>query len=228
MPLPDHITGPAGPLQIIAEGFETAADTGVAVVCHPHPLHGGTMTNKVVTTTAKALRDLGMGTLRFNFRGVGESAGQYDHGNGETEDLLAVIDWVRQDIAGPVWLAGFSFGAYVALRAVSRRPIDRLITIAPPVNLYDFNTIAPVPCPWLLIQGDADQVVPCEDVKHWVKSLSHPPTTIYFKGVEHFFHRRLVELRKTLVTALRPALQQPERVKQPNAAPYRLKPPPHR
>ena len=207
MSLPNHIEGPAGPLQISAEGFDTAITPGVAVVCHPNPLHGGTMTNKVVVTTAKALRDLGFGTVRFNFRGVGESAGQYDQGNGETSDLLAVIDWATQNFGGPVWLAGFSFGAYVALRSASQRHIDRLVTIAPPVNLYDAAAIKAITCPWLLIQGDQDQVVPHEQVVAWVKHLDRPPRTIYFKGVDHFFHGRLVALRETLVTALKPAVE---------------------
>lgn len=206
MSLSNHITGPTGRLQISIEGVDDGHRSGTAIVCHPHPLHGGTMANKVVTTTAKALRDLGLSTIRFNFRGVGESQGQYDHGNGETDDLLAVIDWADTHIGGTLWLAGFSFGAYVALRAVSQRPIDRLITLAPPVNLYDFSTLAPVPCPWLLIQGDADQVVPHSEVKTWVRGLNRPPRTIYFKGVEHFFHGRLVQLRDTLVTALKPAV----------------------
>ncbi len=203
------IDGPAGSLEILCEGFHSESPPkAIAVVCHPHPLHGGTMTNKVVHYLARSLRDLELATVRFNFRGVGKSAGEYAHAEGETDDLLAIIDWVQARYPHtPIWLAGFSFGAYVALRGVSQRPIERLITIAPAVHLYDFSTLTLPECPWLLIQGDADEVVPPEEVVNWVNELERKPRTVYLKGVGHFFHGKLTLLREVLITALGPAAQ---------------------
>lgn len=201
------ITGPAGQLEMLCEGFSPdSAPKAITVVCHPHPLHGGTMTNKVVHYLARSLRDLGLATIRFNFRGVGNSSGKHAQAIGETDDLLAVIDWVQEHYPDtPLWLAGFSFGAYVALRGVSQRPIERLITIAPAVHLYDFSTLNLPECPWLLIQGNADEVVPPAEVVSWIKGLDRKPRTIYLKGVGHFFHGKLTLLREVLVTALGPA-----------------------
>ena len=207
--LPTTLPGPAGQLEIMAQGFDQATIKGIAVVCHPHPLHGGTMTNKVVHFIARSLNELGFAVLRFNFRGVGRSEGSFADGIGETEDLLAVIDWIEARYPGvPLWLAGFSFGAYVALRAVSQRPIQRLITVAPAVHLYDFSKITLPTCPWLLIQGDADEVVPHERVVAWVKGLERRPRTVYLKGVGHFFHGKLTLLREVLLGALGPAADQ--------------------
>jgi alpha/beta superfamily hydrolase len=167
-----------------------------AVILHPHPLHGGTMQNKVVHTLARAFGELGVASVRFNFRGVGASAGGFAHGAGETEDALAVIEWVRAQRPGAaVWLAGFSFGAYVALRAAAPAQVSGLITVAPAVNLYDFSALAPPPCPWLLIQGEADEVVPVEAVRAWLSAIAPRPQTLFLPGAGHFFHGRLNDLK---------------------------------
>ncbi|ALP54459.1 hypothetical protein Tel_15605 [Candidatus Tenderia electrophaga] len=199
---PLFIDGPAGALEALAENFDHL-DNGVLVVCHPHPQHGGTMNNKVVHTLSRAGHELGLATLRFNYRGVGKSGGSYAEGEGETDDLLAVIDWLDETAQPPtVWLAGFSFGAYVAMRASSQRPVDQLITVAPAVHLLRFQGLAPPACPWLLLQGTADEIVPFEEVRAWIDKLETPPQTVYFEAAGHFFHGRLVELRRAVTERL--------------------------
>ncbi len=132
------------------------------VVCHPHPLGGGTLDNKVVHTVARTMQELGLPALRFNFRGVGASAGTFDDGIGETDDAQAVIDWGRERWPqAALWLAGFSFGAYVALRVSERRRPQRLITVAPPVQRFQLAALRVPDCPWLIVQGDADEIVDC-------------------------------------------------------------------
>ena len=196
------IDGPSGTLECLAENF---ADTpkGILVVCHPHPQHGGTMHNKVVHTLARAGHELGLASLRFNYRGVGQSEGEYAEGIGETEDLLAILDWLDDNFhATPIWLAGFSFGAYVAMGASIQRDIKQLITVAPAVNLLRFEGMAIPTCPWLLLQGTQDEVVPYEKVCEWLEGLSTPPETLIFEGVGHFFHGQLVTLRRRLIEQL--------------------------
>ena len=206
-PLSPFIKGPAGALEILTEGFDKPFK-GIVIICHPHPLHGGTMTNKVVHYIARAMQELGFATLRFNFRGVGKSEGKYGDGIGETDDLLAIIDWASQRFSSAtIWLAGFSFGSYVSLRASTQRDITQLITIAPAVNLLDFKKLILPSCPWLLIQGDEDEIVPFENVTDWVNTLETRPKTIYLNGVGHFFHGQLVRLRQTLLDNLIPAAQ---------------------
>jgi len=197
------IEGPAGALESLVDDAAVAGDF-YAVLCHPHPLFGGTMDNKVVSTLAKAMRDVGIPSLRFNFRGVGASAGAFDEGRGETEDADAVAAWGAQR-----WprrrliLAGFSFGAYVALRLAGRRPTSRLITIAPPVQRFNFSGLNLPTCPWLIVQGDADEVVDPRGVFAWVDGLAPKPQLIVMPGVGHFFHGRLSELRDAVVGAVR-------------------------
>lgn len=177
-----------------------------AVICHPHPLHGGTMQNKVVHTLARSFNALGLRTLRFNFRGIGCSAGKFADGIGETDDLIAVLDWVRaRRPHDRIWLAGFSFGAYVATRACGRRPVDRLVTVAPAVNRHDFSGLSP-PCPWLVIQGDQDEVVPVEAVRAVIGGAQPKPAYVELAGVSHFFHQRLNDLREVLLAELTPHL----------------------
>ena len=197
------IAGPAGALQAIAED-PGAAGPCYAVVCHPHPLFGGTMDNKVVTTVARALHQTGMPTLRFNFRGVGASAGVFDQGVGETADAEAVASWGAQRWPGlGLVIAGFSFGAYVALRLAQRRVPRHLITIAPAIQRFDMSSMAIPPCPWLVVQGDADEIVDPKAVIDWVNTLYPMPRLVVLPGVGHFFHGRLQELRDAVIDAIR-------------------------
>lgn len=194
-------TGSAGRIEGMLD--RPAAEPRVlAVVCHPHPLQQGAMTNKVTYIVARAFNDLGALSLRFNFRGVGKSAGTYDHGVGETEDALAALDWLATQNPGlPMWLGGFSFGAYVALRAQSERPIKRLVTVAPAVERFSADPIQLPRMPWLLIQGDADEVVSPQAVFDWVATLAVKPKLAVLKGAGHFFHGRLNEVRQAVVEA---------------------------
>ncbi len=195
-----EIAGPCGPLQGILEAPEQPR--AVAVICHPHPLHGGTMTNKVVHTLARACNDCGAAAVRFNYRGVGRSAGSYDAGVGETDDALAAIAWAQQRWPNlPLWLAGFSFGGGVALRAAVRSNAVRLITVAPAAAREAPPSELPT-CPWLLVQGDADELIPAEMVLSWANSLSVRPEINVLAAADHFFHRRLMDLREAVRTWL--------------------------
>lgn len=188
------IQGPAGKLQAILTEPESApasVDHAVAV-CHPHPLHGGTMHNKVVHYLAKTFADQGAAALRFNYRGVGESDGSYADGHGETEDVLAALDWLHKRYPGArLWLAGFSFGAYTSLRASTQLEVAGLISVAPPVHLFDMTRLPPPQCPWLIVQGDQDMVVSFQAVQQWVAQLSVTPHFVPLEGVGHFFHGKL-------------------------------------
>jgi alpha/beta superfamily hydrolase len=193
------LDGPAGPLETVTTCPRDGRLLATAVVLHPHPLYGGTLHNKVVHMLARALNELGVATVRFNFRGVGSSAGRFAEGVGETEDARAVIEWVRAQAPHvPLWLAGFSFGAYVALRAAASANPAGLITVAPAVHLYDFSAVAMPACPWLLIQGEADEVVPVENVREWLAELAVVPEAHFLPGVGHFFHQRLADLQEVV------------------------------
>lgn len=159
--------------------------------------------NKVVYTIARAMNDLGLPTIRFNFRGVGASEGKYADGSGETEDTLAVVRWAMERYpAARIWLAGFSFGALVSYRAALETATEQLISIALPVDQLK-NLISEQPiCQWLIIQGDVDDVVSCETVISRVNQLKPGPELIVFAGAGHFFHAQLVQLRETLVDSL--------------------------
>lgn len=202
------LSGPAGKLETISDVAEPGtAHRGTAVICHPHPLQGGTMHNKVVTMVERALRESGLDTVRFNFRGTGESAGSYDEGNGEGDDLAAVAEWVhrvRPDDA--LWLAGFSFGSYVSIRNAARLHADALISIAPPVGRWSFETVTLPGCPWLVVQGEEDEIVEPQAVFDWVASLDHPPELVRMPETSHFFHRRLMDLRGAIKHAVQPWL----------------------
>lgn len=210
VPFPDTdatvmLPGPAGALETVVE-FPEAADArrGTAVICHPHPLHGGTMHNKVVTMIARSLRELGLTVVRFNFRGVGESAGEYDEGRGETLDLLAVAEWVRRHRPDEAfWLAGFSFGSYVALLGARHLPVKQMISIAPPVGRWDFSAALAPPCPWLVVQGEEDDVVDPQAVYDWIDAMADKPALVRMPETGHFFHRRMMDLRGAIKNGVR-------------------------
>ena len=193
------LDGPAGALEAVVDFPEPAeARPLVAVVCHPLPTEGGTMHNKVVTMVARALRELGATTVRFNFRGTGGSAGEFDDGRGEREDLRTVVDWVQDARPGDrLWLAGFSFGAYVTLAAAADLLPDAVISIAPPAagRGWDFAAIPAPDVPWLVVQGDADEIIDPQAVYAWIDGLARKPQLVRMPDTSHFFHRKLVDLR---------------------------------
>lgn len=198
-----YITGPAGKIEMMVSHAPLVHKT-VAIICHPHPLFEGTMHNKVVTTMAKAFELIGLPTVRFNFRGVGQSAGVHDSGLGEQDDLKAVIAWVQNEFSGyAVWLAGFSFGAYITASVANQLSPTQLISIAPGVHHSDYTTLTNIHCPWLVIQGDADEIVPPADVFAWAANPPSPLELVVFKETGHFFHGKLVPLRELLVERLK-------------------------
>jgi alpha/beta superfamily hydrolase len=202
------LRGPVGKLECVADVPDPADEMPATIVlCHPHPLHGGTMHNKVVTIMERAMRELGLRTIRFNFRGAGESEGEHDEGYGETDDLFAVTEWVRQSRPDDeLWLGGFSFGSYIALRAAQNLKLGQLISIAPPVDRYEFSKLQHPGCPWLVVQGDEDDVVSLEDVICWLEDVDPQPDFMVMEMADHFFHRRLMDLRGLLKNGVRPNL----------------------
>lgn len=200
------IEGPVGPIEVLRD--TPAAAHGLAIVAHPHPLFGGANTNKVAHTLARTLRDLGYCALRPNFRGVGGTAGTHDHGQGEADDLLAVIDWAQAQYGeGPLVLAGFSFGAYVQTHVAKRlaqtgRPVKRMILVGTASGFIDgarkYETEAVTP-DTIVIHGSADETVPLANVLGWAESLDVP--VIVVPGADHFFHARLHILRDIIVRA---------------------------
>jgi alpha/beta superfamily hydrolase len=198
------LPGPAGAIELACALPEREPRDGVAIVCHPHPLQGGTMFNKVVTTLERALGEVGLATVRFNFRGVGRSEGAHDEGRGESDDLAAVAAWVRREKPGAaLWLAGFSFGSYVVLRAAPTLAPAQVILIAPPVGRWDFSTIEWPSCPVLIVQGDEDDVVDPAAVREWAAQQAPPPAFVRMPETGHFFHRRLIDLRGAVRNAVR-------------------------
>ena len=192
------IAGPAGAIECAIDAPVDAV-RGVAVICHPHPQHGGTMDNKVVQTLARAFVQLGWRAVRFNFRGVHGSAGRWDEGRGEVDDALAVIDQLR-DAALPLALGGFSFGGYVATQAAARLPegakVQRLVLIAPAARNF---VLAPVPQDTIVVHGEADDVVPLQAVLDWARPQVLPITVVPATG--HFFHGQLALLKQLIVGA---------------------------
>ena len=205
-----QIAGPAGALEVRLEPPRAPAQPAtVAVICHPHPVYGGTMDNKVVYTLARCALDAGFAAARFNFRGVGKSAGSFDHGAGETEDAAAVLEWARgQQRAERFVLMGFSFGAAVALRLAARTAPAQLVTIAPPLGYFEHEAMPRPACPWLVVHGDADTTVPWAETKASIEQHGLKPQIVVLPGVEHFFHGRLGELRAAVTPVLQ-GLAQP-------------------
>jgi hypothetical protein len=200
-----EIEGPAGVLEAALDASAPSA-VATAVICHPHPLQLGTMSNKVVTTLARAFVRLGADAVRFNFRGVGSSAGRHAEGIGERDDALAVVAWCRVRWPGrPLYLGGFSFGAAIAAAIAARVAPAGLVTVAPPVERLAADFVAPA-CPWLLIHGDADDVVPPGPVLEWCATLPAPPKIVLLPGAGHFFHGRLVEVTEAVTQAFRAEL----------------------
>jgi alpha/beta superfamily hydrolase len=204
---PVAFTGPAGAIEGVLDLPVGGEPAFLAVVCHPHPLHGGTMHNKVAHTLARALREQGGAALRFNFRGVGASVGVHDGGIGETGDALAAAAEMRERWPVlPLVLAGFSFGAGVALRAAATVQPDWLVCIAPAVDRVPLDGFVAPACPWLILQGDADEVVDPASVVRWAGEAPGAPQLVLLPGVGHFFHGQLHALREQLLAAWPPSL----------------------
>ena len=196
--MPDVIiNGPEGRIEARYHHARIPA-APMAIVLHPHPQHGGTMNNKVVYTLYQCFVRHGFSTLRFNFRGVGRSQGSFDRGEGELSDAASALDWLQtyNPNAQYCWIAGFSFGAWIGMQLLMRRPeIESFIAVAPPANVYDFTFLAPCPSSGLILQGDQDSVVSVESVQRLVNKLSHQrDIKIDFRkipGADHYFVDRL-------------------------------------
>jgi len=196
-----RLAGPAGDLEAAVDE-PAAAPRGLVVLCHPHPLHGGTLDNKVVQTLARAFLQLGYRVLRFNFRGVGGSAGGWDEGRGEIDDALAAVAALRAEAPGlPLALGGFSFGGYVAAQAAARlaaeAPVERLVLVGPATSRFALP--ATVASDTVVIHGEADDVVPLAATLDWARPQVLP--VIVFPGVGHFFHGQLTLLKNQVVQA---------------------------
>lgn len=191
--------GPVGPIELKL-AIPESSPAGIAVICHPHSLMGGSMDNKVVFTLHRAFRDAGWITVRFNFRGVGHSAGEFDAGLGEASDLLALLATCQQSFGAlPLWLAGFSFGSFVALSAWPQVvgqgwTSSRLLMVAPPVQRFPLEGLmAPDDC--AIIYGDADEVVDPRQIAGWVAKQAPSCTVQVLSGAGHFFHGRLNDVK---------------------------------
>ncbi len=202
------IPGPIGSLEaILNRGHEDAllsSINGLAIICHPHPQHGGTMDNKVVTTLMRTYRDLGIHVLRFNFRGVGKSEGAFDNAVGELDDLLTIISWANSHLTNsPVMLGGFSFGSSIAARAsYQMENLRHLTLVAPPVERYDYDRDGVFQVPACVIQGDQDELVIAQGVYDWVAQLHSPVELIRYPQAGHFFHGFLSSLKTDLTEML--------------------------
>jgi hypothetical protein len=193
------IDGPAGRLEALLESPQEGQAAGVAVICHPHPEHGGTMQNKVAHTLARSFVAKGFCALRFNFRGVGQSDGVFDEGEGEFEDAMTAVQAMKDRSGGsPLWLAGFSFGAAIAIRAAGETGANGLVSVAPAISRVSRQARTQPDCPWLIIQGDQDDLVAVGDTIAWVNDLEPGPELKIFPATDHFFHGKLVELRKAV------------------------------
>ncbi len=203
--LKERVAGPAGDIEcaidLPGDSDHPVQPRGWSLICHPHPQHGGTMDNKVVQTVARALLQLGFQSVRFNYRGVGASQGQWDEGRGELADTLAVLRALRPH--GVPWvLAGFSFGAYMASEALTQLSEDEkprnLLLVGPSTQR---QVIPNVPADSIVIHGELDEVVPLSATMNWARPQSLP--VIVFPGVGHFFHGQLALLRSTVVQQLK-------------------------
>jgi alpha/beta superfamily hydrolase len=192
--------GPAGRIEGRYKHSQTPG-APLALILHPHPEHGGTMNNKVAYTLFQTLAARGFSTLRFNFRGVGRSQGEHDKGEGELSDAASALDWLQSvnPNSKKVWVAGFSFGAWVGMQLLMRRPeIQGFISASPPANMYDFSFLAPCPASGLILQGDQDDIVSKESVDELVKKLRAQKNIDIdynvINGANHFFTDRIDQL----------------------------------
>ena len=202
------LDGPAGRLEALLNAGAPNA-THAALVCHPHPLFGGTLHNKVVFHTMKALNSFGFPTLRFNFRGTGLSQGEHDHGNGEGDDVRTALDWLDAEFHLPLIFAGFSFGAAVGLRAAFADPrVKALVGVGTPVapvaadteepRVYTYDFLRDCAKPKLFVSGARDQFGPRAKLEALLASMPEPKKLVRIEGADHFFEGRLRELREAI------------------------------
>ena len=206
------INGPAGRLEaLLNQGEDNASHA--ALVCHPHPLYGGTLHNKVVFHTMKALNSFGFPALRFNFRGTGLSEGEHDHGIGEVDDVRAALDWLDREFHRPLIFAGFSFGAAVGLQpACSDQRVKAAIGLGLPVvpadeRVYDLSFLQRCTKPKLFVSGARDQFGPRMQLEQLLKSVSEPKKLVLIEGADHFFEGRLKEVRETVEQWVRETIE---------------------
>jgi len=194
------IAGPVGNIELIIEAACTQSCPIVFLMCHPHPLYDGTMHNKVVTTTCRAMQEIGIMTCRFNFRGVGHSKGEYGEGSGEQADTLTVAQWLQSQAPDmTLWLGGFSFGGYVAYSIAEQLKPAQLLTIAPSITRFNLNHTPEPSMPWLVVQSDADEVITPKEIWPWLEQHQCPYTLMKLHDVSHFFHGQLITLRQRLI-----------------------------
>lgn len=204
------LRGPAGRLEALLN--EGRGEATAALVCHPHPLHGGTMHNKVVYRAMKALHGFGFPVLRFNFRGAGLSEGEHDHGRGEVDDVRAALDWLESEFHLPVVFAGFSFGAAVGLRAAcADKRVVALVSLSTPIRVedraYSYEFLASCNKPKLFVSGGNDQYGPRPTIQALVQSAAEPKELVIVDGADHFFEGSLDKLQAAVETWLRTTLQ---------------------
>lgn len=198
------INGPAGRLEARYH-HNSASDSPIAIILHPHPQFGGTMNNQVVYNLYYAFTERGFSVLRFNFRGVGRSQGLFDNGPGELSDAATALDWMQSynNDSSCCWIAGVSFGAWIAMQLLMRRPeIEGFISVAPPANLYDFSFLAPCPSSGLMVNGENDRVVPTESIGELVKKLKTQKGIIIDHEIipesNHFFEGKTDDLTEAI------------------------------
>lgn len=195
--------GGAGLLEGICHIPKAIKTNHMVILGHPHSLHGGSMSNKVVTTLARAVGDLGIPSFRFNFRGVGRSEGRYDDGIGESEDMLELIHQIEEQFPESQFIfAGFSFGTYVIYRCAMKKLPRLLLMVAPAIERYHYLEQARLSCPWWIIQGDKDEVVVPEGVFEFAEHHLSEIKLLRFPGATHFFHGQLLKLREAVVSIL--------------------------
>jgi len=197
------LDGSAGQLEALLNAGSPAA-THTALVCHPHPVYGGTLHNKVVFHAMKALNKLGLPVLRFNFRGAGLSHGEHDQGAGEIDDVRTALDWLDREFHQPIVFAGFSFGAAIGLRAAAPDPrVPALISLGTPISpvdnrSYDYDFLTACRKPKLLVSGSRDQFASKAKLESLVDSLAEPKKLVIIEAADHFFEGRLREMRETV------------------------------
>jgi len=213
------INGPAGRIEARYH-HEPASDSPIALILHPHPQFGGTMNNQVVYHLYYAFLKRGFSVLRFNFRGVGRSEGLFDNGPGELADAATALDWLQTYNADTdcCWIAGVSFGAWIAMQLLMRRPeVEGFICVAPPSNLYDFSFLAPCPSSGLMINGEKDRVVPTNSVAELTQRLKTQRgikiTHEIIPGANHFFEDKIDDLKKSVSEYLDGRIEQAEEVR---------------